>query len=256
MKILNFNAIYVMWLREQKLFMRSTSRMIGTLLMPLMFLIFMGFGFGSASFATLPEGVSYLQFLVPGIIGMGLMFRSMFFGVAVIWDRQFGFLKEIMVSPASRVSLMLGRTLGGVTTVLLQGIIILAITLLMGFKISSITGLVLSAGFMILIGITFISIGLIFGTAMKDMEGFSLIMNFVTFPLFFLSGALYPIGGLPDIIKYVSYIDPLTYGVDGMRAMLIGYSTFPVWLDLAVISGFAALFIALGAWLFEKSEAV
>lgn len=256
MKPADIKAVYVMWLREQKIFYRSKSRVIGTLLMPLMFLVFMGLGFGSASFASIPEGISYLQFLVPGIIGMGLLFRSMFFGVAVIWDRQFGFLKEIMVSPASRIALMLGRTLGGVTTVMIQGIIILAITLFLGFQPTSIAMLFASSIFMILIGITFISTGLIIGTKLRDMEGFGLIMNFVTFPLFFLSGALFPITNLPDFVKPIFYINPLTYGVDGLRGMLIGYSTFPVFLDFAVLALMATAMIAAGAYVFDRSDAV
>ena len=256
MKATNLKAIYVMWLREQKIFFRSTSRVIGTLTMPLMFLVFLGLGFSSASFANLPPGIDYLQFLVPGIIGMGLLFRSIFFGVAVIWDKQFGFLKEIMVSPASRISLMLGRTFGGVTTVMLQGIIILLITLLLGFRVTSLPLLLASSVFMVLIGMTFISLGLIFGSLMKDMEGFGLIMNFVTFPLFFLSGALFPISNLPEIVKFIFYINPLTYGVDGLRGMLIGYSTFPVILDLAALSGIAAGMVIIGALVFERSEAV
>lgn len=256
MKSTNLKAVYVMWLREQKIFFRSKSRILGTMMMPIMFLIFMGMGFGSASFASLPEGMPYLQFLVPGILGMSLLFRSMFFGVAVIWDRQFGFLKEIMVSPASRVSLMLGRTLGGVTTAMLQGIIILIITLFLGFEVTSVPMLFASTIFMMLIGVTFISLGLIIGTSMKDMEGFGLIMNFVTFPLFFLSGALFPITSLPEAVKFIFYINPLTYGVDGLRAMLIGYSTFPVMLDLAVLSAMAAVMVAVGAYVFDRSEAV
>jgi ABC-2 type transport system permease protein len=256
MKTNDLKAIYVMWLREQKLFLRSKSRVIGTLMIPLMFLIFLSFGFGGTAIAGLPKGTTYLQYLVPGIVGMGLLFRSIFFGVAVLWDRQFGFLKEIMIAPVSRLSLMLGRTLGGVTTVLLQGILIIILSIFLGFTISVSPAIIMAPVFMVLIAIVFISLGLVFATQMKDMEGFSLIMNFVTFPLFFLSGALYPMENVPGIIKLLSYANPLTYGVDGLRATLVGFSSFPLWIDLAAMMAFALIVLGIGAYLFEKSEVV
>lgn len=254
--MISMKAIYVMWLREMKILMRSKSRIIGTIIIPLLFLVFIGFGFSAIKIPGQFADVDYIQFLVPGIIGMGILFRSIFFGVSVIWDKQFGFLKEIMIAPVSRLSLMLGRTAGGVSAVLIQGIFILFVSLFLGFTIPGVVPLLLSLVFMVFISVTFISLGLIFATKMKDMEGFSLIMNFVTFPLFFLSGALYPIESLPEFIRFVSYIDPLTYGIDGMRGLLIGTSTFPIITDLAAIAGFSIFMLFLGAWLFEKSEAV
>lgn len=249
-------AIYVLWLREMKRFIRAKSRIIGMLAMPLMFLLALGFGFGNMSIPGISKDINYMHFLVPGIIGMGMLFTSMFAGISVLWDREFGFLKEIMVAPVSRVSIVLGRLAGGVTTGLIQGISILVISLLIGFAIPGILQLLLSIIFMILIATTFIGLGLVFASKMKDMQGFNLIMNFIIFPVFFLSGAIFPLQNLPQGVLYVSYIDPLTYGVDGLRGVLIGTSMFPVIYNFAALLGFSLLMIFLGAYFFEKSESV
>ncbi|MCX6817304.1 MAG: ABC transporter permease [Candidatus Aenigmarchaeota archaeon] len=254
--IINFTAIYVLWLREMKRFVRAKSRIIGMLAMPLLFLAFLGMGFSKMAIPGVEGGVGYITFLVPGIVGMGMLFTSMFAGISVLWDREFGFLKEIMIAPVSRVSIVLGRIAGGATTSLIQGMAILLISMVLGFAVTSLFSLALAVVFMFLISTSFIGLGLIFASKMKDMQGFNLIMNFVIFPMFFLSGALYPIDNLPPFIKVVSYIDPLTYGIDGMRASLIGQSTFPAALDFAVLLCISAVMVFLGAYFFEKSESV
>jgi len=254
--MINFNAVYVLWLREMKRFVRAKSRIIGMLAMPLLFLSFMGMGFSGMSIPGMGGGVSYINFLVPGIIGMGMLFTSMFAGISVLWDREFGFLKEIMIAPVSRVSIVLGRIAGGATTAMIQGILILSISMVIGFGIPSFASFIMAAVFMLLIATAFIGLGLIFASKMRDMQGFNLIMNFVIFPLFFLSGALFPIDNLPGFIKVVSYIDPLTYGIDGLRASLIGASTFSMIFDLVVLLGISVTMVALGAYFFEKSESV
>jgi len=254
--MINTTAIYVLWLREMKRFLRARSRVVGTLVMPILFLAFLGLGFNNVKIPGMAKGVDYIRFLVPGIVGMTMLFTSTFAGVSVLWDREFGFLKEIMVAPVSRISIVIGRIVGGVTTSVLQGILIIAISILMGFKIVSIFGFLLSIVFMSLISSGFIGLGLIFASKMKDIHGFNLIMNFVVFPLFFLSGALYPLENLPVWIRYVSYLDPLTYGVDSLRGMLIGVSSFPIVFDFTVLIGFSAVMITLGAYFFEKSESI
>ena len=254
--MINITAIYVLWLREMKRFIRAKSRVIGSLAMPLFFLAFLGMGLGNMSIPGVSKSVDYIHFLVPGVLGMTMLFTSMFAGISVLWDREFGFLKEIMVAPVSRVSIVIGRIVGGTTTSILQGILILGISILMGFKISGISAFLLSVVFMLFISSTFIGLGLIFASRMKDMQGFSLIMNFVIFPLFFLSGALFPLENLPTWLRYVSYIDPLTYGVDGLRGVLINVSSFSVLFDLSVLIAFSALMTLLGAYFFERSEGV
>lgn len=253
MKIINLPVIYVLWLREMKRFIRAKSRIIGTLAMPLFFLAFLGFGFRTMVLPGVSEDIDYIDYIVPGIIGMTMLFTSMFAGISVLWDREFGFLKEIMVAPVKRVSIVLGRIAGGMTTAFIQGIMILFIAIIMGFEIVGIGSIFLAIVFMLLIATTFIGLGLIFASKMKDIHGFSLVMNFVIFPVFLLSGALFPIDNLPGWIRVFSYADPLTYGVDGMRGALLGVSTFPIVLDLVILAGFAAGMVLLGAYFFEKS---
>jgi len=250
------NVIYVMWLREMKRFIRAKSRVIGMLSMPLMFLAFLGFGFSNISIPGISKNINYIHFLVPGIIGMGMLFTSTFAGISVLWDREFGFLKEIMVAPVSRISIVLGRLAGGITTGLIQGISILFVSLIVGFKIPGILQFFIAIVFMVLISVVFIGLGLIFASKMKDMQGFNLIMNFIIFPVFFLSGAIFPLQNLPEGVRLISYFDPLTYGIDGMRAAFLGTSLFPIIYDFFVLFGFSLIMIFLGAYFFEKSESV
>jgi len=254
--MINKTAVYVLWLREMKRFIRAKSRVVGALAMPLFFLAFLGLGFRRIHIPGLEGDMNYIRFLVPGILGMSLLFSSTFAGLSVLWDREFGFLKEIMVAPVNRVSIVLGRMAGGMTTALIQAVLILGISFLMGFKITSLHSILLALVFMILIAATFIGLGLIFASKMRDIQGFSIIMNFVIFPLFFLSGALYPLENFPFWLKYLSHLDPLTYGVDGLRRALIGISSFSIVLNFIVLAFFSSLMIFLGAYFFEKSESV
>ncbi len=254
--MINPTAVYVLWLREMKRFMRAKSRVVGSMVMPFLFLAFLGMGFNGMNIPGLSGSVNYIDFLVPGIVGMTILFTSMFAGISVLWDREFGFLKEIMVAPVNRVSIVIGRIAGGATTSVLQGILILGISMLMGFSIPGIAQFLLSVLFMVFISSSFIGLGLIIASRMRDIHGFNLVMQFVVLPLFFLSGALFPLGNLPAWIMYISYLDPLTYGVDGLRAVLIGTSIFPAALDFAALAGFSLLMVFLGAYFFEKSDAV
>ena len=253
--MINGTAIQVLWLREMKRFFRAKARVIGALAMPLFFLGFLGMGFRRMTIPGMSEEVGYINFLIPGILGMSLLFSSTFGGLSVLWDKEFGFLKEIMVAPVSRISIVLGRIAGGVTTAMIQGVLILSISLLIGFRIPSLPALVLAFVFMVLISVTFLGVGLIFASKMRDMQGFNIVFNFVIFPIFFLSGALYPLENFPTWLRAISYADPLTYGIDGLRAVLIGASSYPVYLDLGIMGAFALLMITLGAYFFEKSEA-
>lgn len=251
----DFYAIYSIWLREMLRFFRVKSRLIGSLGSPFFFLAFLGIGFGSGTaMPGIPQGVGYVGFLTPGIIGMTLLFSSTFAGLSVLWDREFGFLKEIMVAPVSRIAIVLGRTAGGVTTAIIQALIILLSGVLLGMAVPGLQGLIISLAFMILIAATFIGLGLAFASKMEDMSGFSLIMNFLIFPLFFLSGALYPLDRFPPVIKILAYLNPLTYGVDGLRHSLIGVGTFSPAMDFVVLAVSCAAMLGLGAYLFETSE--
>jgi ABC-2 type transport system permease protein len=254
--VVSGTAVYMLWLREMKRFLRAKSRIIGSLIMPLFFLGFLGLGFNRMPVPGVAPGVNYIKFLVPGIIGMTLLFSSTMQGLSVLWDREFGFLKEIMVAPVSRVSIVLGRIAGGVTTSIIQALLILTISLVLGFRLQRWTDFFAALAFMLLVSFTFIGLGLVFASRMKDIQGFGLVMNFIIFPLFFLSGAFYPLTNLPWFIRGLSYIDPLTYGIDGLRGVMIRSQTHPVLTNVLVMIGFAALMLFLGAYFFEKSESV
>lgn len=249
------NAVYVLWFRDLIRFVRARSRIIGVLMMPVFFLA--GLGLGLGSLIHLPTGGSYLNFIVPGIIGMSLLFTSIFTGSAVLWDRQFGFLKEILVTPNSRFSIVLGRVAGGATTAVLQSILVVAIALLLGFTPTASIMNLMAVVFMILIATTFISLGLILGSLINDFQGFQLVTSFFTMPLFFLSNGIFPISILPQYIRYITYANPLTYGVDGIRGALLGASSaaFPIWLDLLALLVSSAIMLGIAAYAFSKTEA-
>ena len=251
--------VYILWLRQLKRYWRSKARMIGSLGQPLLFLLALGFGFQNI-FAKAGGG-DYIQFLVPGIIAMSILFTAMFAGIELIWDRQFGFLKETLVAPVSRTSIMMGRTLGGATIAFFQGVVVLLISSTLGFRIVgvlSVEGIVLLTSallFMFLIGLLFTTLGTVIASRMQDMQAFPLIMNFLMMPLFFLSGALFPLTGLPKALKIITLLDPLTYGVDGLRGTLGGASHFGLAVDFGVTFGVLLLALVAGTWLFSKIEA-
>ena len=247
--------IYTMWLREMKRFLRVKARVVGSLLMPIFFLVFLGLPMSFASQIPVPEGVGYLGFLAPGIVGMTLLFAGTMSGASVIWDKEFGFLKEVLVAPVNRFSVILGRSLGGMTTAIIQALIIVGIALVMGVKLSSVPGFFLAILVMILTCATFTGFGLIIATRLGNLEGFMAIMNLIVFPIFLLSGALFPIQSMPSWLKYIMYIDPLTYGVDGLRGTLIGISAFPLWLDFTVLIILCLALATLGSYFFSRMEA-
>ncbi|HEY2064485.1 MAG TPA: ABC transporter permease [Gemmatimonadaceae bacterium] len=247
------SVIYILWLREVKKYLRSRAQIIASLGSPLMYLGVLGFALGPV-FARAGEG-SYLQFIAPGVMGMTLLFTSMFSGVALLWDRQFGFLKETLVAPVPRVQVMLGRTLGGATVAMLQGLLILVVCLIAGFRPSSAAAVPLALLVMALIAIVFAALGTVIGSSLREMQGFQLVMNFLVMPIFFLSGALYPLKNLPIALAVLTRIDPLTYGVDGARGAFIGVSHFGIMTDVVVLIVAGLALLALGAWRFTKIEA-
>jgi len=244
--------IYILWLRQIKRYLRSKSRMIGSLGQPVLFLVALGFGFGPIY--TKAGGGNYIQFLAPGIIAMSILFSAIFAGIEVIWDKQFGFLKETLVAPVSRIKIMIGRTIGGATVATLQGLIVFIITLFIGFRPISILGSLFALIVMFLIAMLFTALGTAIASRLEDMQGFQLIMNFLVMPLFFLSGALFPVTGLPETLKVITRIDPLSYGVDALHGFLSGISNFGVGLDLIVLVFLVLIITVIGAWQFSKIE--
>ena len=246
------NAIYILWLREVKKYSRSRVQIIASLGQPLLYLLVLGFGLGPVYQKA--DGGSYLQFMAPGIVGMAVLFTSVFSGIALLWDRQFGFLKETLVAPVPRIYVMIGRTLGGATVAMLQGTLIVVVCLIAGFRPVSLIGIPLGFAFMALIAIVFAALGTSIGSSLQDMQGFQLIMNFLVLPIFFLSGALFPLNNLPKPLSFVTKLDPLSYGVDGLRAALIGASHFGAIVDAVVLAAVAVGLLGLGAWRFSKIE--
>jgi ABC-2 type transport system permease protein len=246
-------AVAVMWRRQMLRFLRSRSRVIGSLAQPLFFLLAFGYGF-SAVFEAAGQG-SYIQFLAPGIIGMSIIFSSIFTGMEVIWDRQFGFLKETLVAPVPRSAIMIGRTLGGATVSVAQGLLVFLATLAIGFRPENWALVPVAIVVMALISIMFTAFGTAVATRLKDMQGFQLIMNFLVMPLFFLSGALFPLQGLPTAMQWIIHANPLAYGVDALRDLLIGASYYGLVLDFAVLIVLSTALLAAGALLFRRIEA-
>jgi ABC-2 type transport system permease protein len=246
-------TIYVLWLRQLKRYIRSKPRIIASLGQPLLYLLGFGFGFGPV-FQKAGQG-NYIQFLAPGMIGMTILFTSIFSGIELMFDRQFGFLKEMLVAPQPRLLLMIGRTLGGATTAILQGTIVIVICIVAGFRPLSFAALPIAFAFMVLVAVLFTALGTAIACTLTDMQGFQMVMNFLVMPIFFLSGALFPLTGLPAVMGLLAKIDPLSYGVDGLRGAMIGMSHFGMGLDFAVLGVMAMVFLGIGARQFSRIEA-
>jgi ABC-2 type transport system permease protein len=245
-------AIYILCARQLKRYVRSPARIIGSLGQPILFLVALGFGFGSM-FAKAGGG-SYLNFLAPGIISMAILFNAVFSGIEIIWDRQFGFLKETLVAPVSRLEIVLGRTLGGAIVAMAQGAVVFIICLLFGFRIANVLLLPVAIVFMFLIALLFTSIGTAIGSVLQDMQGFPLIINFLVMPLFFFSSALFPLNGLPKVLQLLVKLNPLTYGVDGLRGSLSNAFAFGIVTDFVVLSILTAILLAVGSYFFSKIQ--
>ncbi len=245
-------AVYVMWLRQLKRYWRSKPRIIGSLAQPLLFLIALGFGFGPIFQKA--GGGDYIEFLAPGIVGMSILFTAMFVGIEVIWDRQFGFLKETLVAPVSRYKIMIGRTLGGATVASLQGLVVLLISMIIGFRPTNLLLIPVAFVFMFLIAMLFTALGTAIASKLEDMQAFQLIMNFVIMPVFFLSGALFPLDSLPNSIIIITRLNPLSYGVDGIRGTLTGISHLGLFMDFSVLVILTLAITLIGSYLFSKIE--
>ncbi len=245
-------AIYILCLRQLKRYVRSPARIVGSLGQPVVFLLALGFGLGSI-FKRAGAG-NYFAFVAPGIIAMGIMFTAVFSGIEIIWDRQFGFLKETLVAPVSRLQIVLGRVLGGAIVAVLQGFAVFVVCLVFGFRIQHWLLLPIAIIFMLLISLLFTSIGTAIGSVLQDMQGFPLVMNFLVMPLFFFSDALFPMTGLPKILEGALRLNPVTYGVDGLRGAFSSAFAFSIVTDFAVLVALSAVLLSIGSYLFAKIQ--
>ncbi len=250
------DGFYIMVYRQVVKFFRARSRIIGSIVNPLIWLAFFGLGWANVfNFPLAKEifgGVDYLTFLAPGILGMTIFTSSFISGISVIWDKQFGFMKEVLVAPSSRTAAMVGRLFGDSLTTLLQGAIILAFMYPLATSLKPV-GALPSFLLAFLSSVAFSSLGVIIALRMNSLEGFQLIINFLMVPLLFLSGAFYPINTMPLWMKVLAYLDPLTYGVDGMRYYLAGTSTLTPTVDWLMLTSLAVGFLLIASAIFRKS---
>jgi len=230
---MEFNAIYVIVAREFKKFIRERSRLFSAIARPLLWLFIVGAGL--SRLVPRETGVPYTQFIFPGIIGMTILFSSIFSSISIIWDKEFGFMKEILVAPVSRLSIVVGKALSGTIVSTIQAVIILALFPVVGIKL----------GFLQIVGVIIIcasvsfcisSFGIVLATFYESYESFSVIMNFIVMPMFFLSGAMYPVKLLPDILQVVAKLNPLTYGIDAMKHVIFPGATGSMGPDFSLIT--------------------
>ena len=252
------NGIYAIWYRELKVFSREKSRVISSIVTPVLWLLVIGGGIGSV--VSLPGGTSYEAFIFPGVLVQSALFSSVFFGVYIVWDKKIDFLKEVLVSPISRSSMFLGKVIGGSTDTFIQTTILLVIGLVLinagmlaGLQLNALT-ILLSVIILFITTIGLVSVGLILGSQMSSLEGFQIVSSFLIFPMFFLSGALFPIDNLPSWLAPIIFIDPLTYSVDALRAVLLGSSHFNVFFDMAIVTLFAIVTVLAGTYAFKKMK--
>jgi ABC-2 type transport system permease protein len=245
-------ALYVIWYRELIKWARKRAELISSLLQPIMWLFI--FGVGLKDSVKIGEGVDFLTYLAPGVICQTILFSAFFNGVSILMDREFGFLKEIMVSPIKRQTIIAGKLLGGATIAFIQGCIAFFLSLLLGVQFGNFLNILLALLIMFLISMAFMAMGLAIATKLKEIESFQKISRFTTMPMWFLSGGFYPVSTLPVWLKVFVYLNPLTYGVDALRTLLIGVSQINMLLDLAILICFTFVMLAIGAFLFNKSD--
>ncbi len=246
------DVIFVLWLRQVRGFMRARARIVSTMVQPFLLLVALGFGFGPV-FSRAGEG-NYFVFLIPGVIGSAMLFNAVFSGADLLWDRQFGFLKETLAAPVRRSQIMFGRALGVTSVSLLQGVIVAAVCGLVGFHYPDPGRILLTILFASMTAFLFAMIGSILGSVMTDPQAFSQIVNFVVSPLFYLSGAVFPLEGQRALIRNLAALNPLTYGIDGMRGALVGRHLFDPVFSLSLLGGLDLLFLAAATYSFSRIQ--
>jgi len=247
--------IYALWLREFKVYLREKSRLVASTFTPLLWLFVIGNGFGSSTTLTSLHAIDYQKFIFPGIICMSVIFSAVFFGSYIIWDRKFDFLKSVMVAPVSRGTIFTGKTLGGMTNSLIQTTILLVVGVIIGIPFSPLS-ILETAAVILLLSFALTSLGLTIGSYMTSLEGFQMIVSFVVFPLFFLSGALFPLDRLPVWLSVLTTIDPATYSVDALRQIILGIGSKPLGIDILILVLYTIGLGLLGTLSFRRMKAI
>jgi len=255
--MIQWRPVYVICLREFKKFFREKSRLLGTLARPVLWLFVVGNGMNSL---IRPQaGFSYLQFIFPGMIGMTILFSSIFSSISIVWDREFGFMKEMLVAPISRLSIVIGKALSGTLLSVAQAIIILVLTPFLGIHLTIMQFMEVTA-VAILVSFCITSMGILIAARLTSFDGFNIIMNFLVMPMFFLSGAMYPVSSMPPLLRQLTHINPLTYGIDAFKHVLLKNGTpplgpeFPLALDLVIVTAVSMVMLTLAALSFRRKE--
>jgi ABC-2 type transport system permease protein len=246
--------VYAIWIREMIKFMRARARVVGMLVQPILWLAIFGVGFGSFMKNTPGMSTNYITFLAPGVVGMTILFTSMYYAMGILIDRQFGFMKEMIVAPVSKTSIILGKSLGGATRAVLSGLIVVAMATILGANFMGqlgAIGLPLVFLIMFVVGLGFVNLSIAIASKMSGLESFEAIANFIVMPIYFLSGAIFPNTILPNWLQYLSYVNPLTYGVDALR-YVIGVNNMPIEIDLTVLAVFLILSMLLAFASFKR----
>jgi ABC-2 type transport system permease protein len=257
-----WRVVYAIWLREVKLFLRERTRIVGALGQPVLYLLIVGQGIAAGLALRGSPDVNYMLFMYPGILGMSALFTSMFSAISIIWDREFGFLKEVLVAPAPRWSVALGKVLGGSTVATMQSAILILLAPLVGVWPSPLTVLAL-LGFCFLISCSMTGLGVAIAARMRSMQGFQMVMNFLVMPIYFLSGAMFQVELAPAWMKWLMSVDPLTYGVDGLRNVVFGAAPaadkaglvrLDAGADAAIVAAVAVVLVAFAAFRFNAAD--
>ena len=269
----SLRGIYMIWRRDLIRFWRDRVRVLGTLVQPLIFLVLLGTGLSSAlrgAGGGFRGGLDYQVFMYPGIIGMAVLFSSIFSGMSIIWDREFGFLKEVLVAPIDRSAVAVGKILGGATQAMFQGVILLVLAPVFGVKLTPLV--VLQAiGLIFCIAFALSGVGVAIASRMRSMMGFQFVLNFLVQPAFFLSGAMFPVTGLPGWMTALTRLDPLTYGVDPIRRIVLTAAGVPspvldrlsltlnnqvvtVGLEAVIVLGFGLVMMGIAVFNFRRQE--
>lgn len=252
----DIQAMYGLWSRELTRFLRSWSQIVGWLATPLLILGFLAFSFRGVALPGLPADIEYVQYLVPGMAGFTILFSASFSGLGILSDRDVGFLKEILVAPVSRRAIVLGWTAGGATTAVIQSTLIILLSIPLGFRLANGWVILAAVPILLLLALTFIGFGLALASQFRDSQGFGILITFTLFPLLFLSGAIYPIETLPESLRYLALLNPLTYGIDALREVLTGTTAYLLLLDVSALVIAATAMVVIAGALFERLEVV